>query len=197
MPRLPPCTDLNGTAELEVVDKAISIFKKQIQRLLPDQKNLINGLLAQLVQTREKFAVEAPKANARLQRMAAANKKKYDAIMARFKAKKEAFELRRVALSDMKKKNAEEMAKKAKPKKVPARPSKIPEKKTAPLELIPGDLLRNWLMASPPPPTAAHKGGFPRTHGNIWENWAPVTPPARETEDDDLEEFDREEEDTN
>ena len=44
MPRLPPCTDLNGTAELEVVDKAISIFKKQIQRLLPDQKNLINGL---------------------------------------------------------------------------------------------------------------------------------------------------------
>ena len=117
--------------------------------------------------------------------------------MARFKAKKEALELRRVALSDMKKKNAEEMAKKAKPKKVPARPSKIPEKKTAPLELIPGDLLRNWLMASPPPPTAAHKGGFPRTHGNIWENWAPVTPAARETEDDDLEEIDREEEGTN
>ena len=197
MPRLPPSTDLNGTAELEVVDKAIGVFKKQIKTLRPDQQNALNGLLDQLIQTREKFAVEAPKANARLQRMAAANKKKYDAIMARFKAKKEALELRKAALGDMKKKNAEEMAKKAKPKKVPARPSKIPEKKTAPLELIPGDLLRKWLMASPPPPTAAHKGGFPRTHGNIWENWAPVTPPARETEDDDLEEFDREEDDTN
>ena len=167
MPRLPPCTDLNGTAELEVVDKAIGIFKKQIQRLLPDQKNLINGLLAQLVQTREKFAVEAPKANARLQRMAAANKKKYDAMMARFKAKKEALELRRAALGDMKKKNAEEMAKNVQPKKIPARPRKIPGKKKVEIELASGEVLHDLLMARtvvPPPPK-------PRVLGNIWENW--------------------------
>ena len=181
MPRLPPCTDLNGTAELEVVDKAISIFKKQIQRLLPDQKNLINGLLAQLVQTREKFAVEAPKANARLQRMAAANKKKYDAMMARFKAKKEALELRRAALGDMKKKNAEEMAKNVQPKKIPARPRKIPGKKKVEIELASGKVLHDLLMARtvvPPPPK-------PRVLGNIWENWGsmglPATPPDGET----------------
>ncbi len=181
MPRLPPCTDLNGTAELEVVDKAIGIFKKQIQRLLPDQKNLINGLLAQLVQTREKFAVEAPKANARLQRMAAANKKKYDAMMARFKAKKEALELRRAALGDMKKKNAEEMAKNVQPKKIPARPRKIPGKKKVEIELASGEVLHDLLMARtvPPPPPK------PRVLGNIWENWGamglPATPPDDET----------------
>ena len=181
MPRLPPCTDLNGTAELEVVDKAIGIFKKQIQRLLPDQKNLINGLLAQLVQTREKFAVEAPKANARLQRMAAANKKKYDAMMARFKAKKEALELRRAALGDMKKKNAEEMAKNVQPKKIPARPRKIPGKKKVEIELASGKVLHDLLMARtvvPPPPK-------PRVLGNIWENWGTMglqaTPPDDET----------------
>ena len=181
MPRLPPCTDLNGTAELEVVDKAIGIFKKQIQRLLPDQKNLINGLLAQLVQTREKFAVEAPKANARLQRMAAANKKKYDAMMARFKAKKEALELRRAALSDMKKKNAEEMAKNVQPKKIPARPRKIPGKKKVEIELASGEVLHDLLISQtvvPPPPK-------PRVLGNIWENWGTMglqaTPPDDET----------------
>ena len=181
MPRLPPCTDLNGTAELEVVDKAIGIFKKQIQRLLPDQKNLINGLLAQLVQTREKFAVEAPKANARLQRMAAANKKKYDAMMARFKAKKEALELRRAALGDMKKKNAEEMAKNVQPKKIPARPRKIPGKKKVEIELASGEVLHDLLISQtvvPPPPK-------PRVLGNIWENWGTMglqaTPPDDET----------------
>ncbi len=181
MPRLPPCTDLNGTAELEVVDKAIGIFKKQIQRLLPDQKNLINGLLAQLVQTREKFAVEAPKANARLQRMTAANKKKYDAMMARFKAKKEALELRRAALGDMKKKNAEEMAKNVQPKKIPARPRKIPGEKKIEIELASGEVLHDLLMARTVVPTPPK----PRVLGNIWENWGsmglPATPPDGET----------------
>jgi hypothetical protein len=197
MPRLPPCTDLNGTAELEAVDKAIGVFKKHIQWLAPDQQKALNGLLDQLIQTRDKFAVEAPKANARLQSMKANNKKNFEEIIASFEARIEAVKQRRAALEDMKKKDAEEMAKKEKPKKVPARPSKIPEKKTEPLEFTNGDLLSKWLMASPPPPLAAPKGGFPRTSGNIWENWTPVRPPARETEGDDLEEFDPEEEDTN
>ena len=60
----------------------------------------------------------------------------------------------------------------------------IPEKKTVPLELTPGDLLRKWLMA--PPPAAAQKAGFPHTTGNIWEDWGKLEtlPPFEEEEEE-------------
>ena len=59
----------------------------------------------------------------------------------------------------------------------------IPEKKTVPLELTPGDLLRKWLMA--PPPAAAQKAGFPHTTGNIWEDWGKLeTLPQFEEEEE-------------
>ena len=58
----------------------------------------------------------------------------------------------------------------------------IPEKKTVPLELTPGDLLRKWLMA--PPPAAAQKAGFPHTTGNIWEDWGKLETPSQFEEEE-------------
>lgn len=55
----------------------------------------------------------------------------------------------------------------AKPKPEVPRPKFRRPEKSAPLELTPGDDLRDWLI----PPPAATEPTVPRTHGNIWDNW--------------------------
>jgi hypothetical protein len=161
-------------------------------------REMFAGILAELKVRQAKLAVVGPQAvaesvainNAALEKLAVLGQKK-DALLAKID---DILAKSKVSLAEAEAKSA---VLKAQPKKIPAMPRKSLKKKVSPLDLSTGDLLRKWIMASPPPPTAAHEGGFPRTSGNIWENWAPVTPPARETEDEDLEEFDREEEDIN
>jgi len=179
MPRLPPPTDLSGTAELAAIDNVIGVFKKQIQTLRPEQQNALTGLVDQLALVREKFAVEAPKANLRLQRLIAANQENHQKIMAGFKAKKEMLEKRRAELAEMQKKNNEEKVKKAKEPTPIARPKKKLGRQAAPLDFLPGKTLRDWLLPaeSPKLPTTPH------THGNIWDNWKAVPPPLSGQED--------------
>lgn len=173
MPRLPAPTDLSGTAELAAIDNAIGVFKKQIQTLRPEQQNALTGLVDQLALVREKFAVEAPKANLRLQRLVAANKKKHEMIMAGFKAKKEMLEKRRAELAELQKKKNEEMAKKPKSTAPIARPRKKNIQQTKPLPFLPGKALRDWLVPAEAPKTPS----TPKIHGNIWDDWKAVPPP--------------------
>ena len=180
--------------------KLLDTVQENLAAIIPkarDQqtREMFAGLLAELKVRQAKLAVVGPQSvaesvainNAILDKLAVLGQKK-DALLAKIG---DILAKSKVSLAEAEAKTA---VLKAQPKKIPAMPRKSLKKKVSPLDLSTGGDLRKWLM---PAPSAAKKAPFPRTHGNIWENWAPVTPPARETEDDDLEEIDREDEDTN
>jgi hypothetical protein len=153
------------------------------------------GLLALIDSHKEKLMVEGPAAFQKAREKLAADKQQFAALSGRAEG---LFGKIRELISkcDVVAENGRAIVESGKGKPIPPpnRPPKITKQKKPTLALTGGDALRDILCTHKEAPKVP--AGM-RTHGNIWENWAPVTPPARETEDDDLEEFDREEEDTN
>ncbi len=153
------------------------------------------GLLALIDSHKEKLMVEGPAAFQKAREKLAADKQQLAALSG--KAEGLFGKIRElISKCDVVAENGRAIVESGKGKPIPPpnRPPKITNQKRPNLAFTGGDALRDILCTQK---VAAKVPTGLRTHGNIWENWAPVTPPARETEDDDLEEFDREEEDTN
>jgi hypothetical protein len=153
------------------------------------------GLLALIDAHKEKLMVEGPAAFQKAREKLAADKQQLAALSG--KAEGLFGKIRElISKCDAVAENGRAIVEsgKGKPIPLPNRPPKITNQKRPTLEFTGGDALRDILCTHK---EAAKVSARLRTHGNIWENWAPVTPAARETEDDDLEVFDREEEDTN
>jgi hypothetical protein len=153
------------------------------------------GLLALIDSHKEKLMVEGPAAFQKAREKLAADKRQFADLSG--KAEGLFGKIRElISKCDAVAENGRAIVESGKGKPIPSpnRPPKITTQKRPTLALTGGDALRDILCTHKEAPKVP--AGM-RTHGNIWENWAPVTPPVRETEDDDLEEFDREEEDTN
>jgi hypothetical protein len=191
----PPLKNVDFAPFLDVVNQVKGHLTEAIGKINdPAVRDMFSGILGEMESKQASLEVEAPLWKASSEARYAGIIAKYgeattkkDALLAQLKTLKADIAVK----IEEAKAQAAEAAKK--PKREVPRPRVRQGGKSTTLELSPGKILREWLV----PPAAAKNPTGMRTHGNIWENWAPVTPPARETEDDDLEEFDREEEDTN
>ncbi len=170
----PPLKDVDFAPFLDAVNQVKGHLTRAIGDITdPEVRDMFTGLLGEMESKQANLEVEAPQWKASAQA-------RYAGVIAKFEeatTKKEALVGQLKSLkADIAEKMETAKAKAAdasmKPKRVVPRPRGRKKGKSTPLELSPGDVLRNWLI----PHAVANQPATPHTHGNIWDNWKAVPP---------------------
>jgi uncharacterized protein YukE len=165
----PPLKNVDFAPFLDAVNQVKGHLNRAIGNITdPEVREMFTGLLGEMKSKQANLEMEAPK-------WKASAEARYAGVIAKFEeatTKKEALLGQLKTLKDdiavkleTAKAKAAEAAKK--PKRVVPRPKVRQKGKSTPLELSPGDVLRNWLV----PPAVNNQPATPHIHGNIWENW--------------------------
>jgi hypothetical protein len=182
----PPLKNVDFAPFLDAVNQVKGHLNRAIGNITdPEVRDMFTGLLGEMESKQANLEMEAPKWKAESEakyaeiiagfRKASADK---DSLLARFKD----LQVDIASKLETAKAKAAEAAKK--PKRVMPRPKVRQKGKSTPLELSPGDVLRNWLV----PPAVNNQPATPHTHGNIWDNWKAEPTPLPPLDKDNQEE---------